>query len=205
MSDRGLTRLAVGLLEGIGKRLWGFPPLLMAPIVAQLGPVRGVAWFVWNMPRYERTLKLFGPVRTHLMAVVISLYNGCRYCAYGHGYALELVYFRDRDRLFPVDAPTLAGWIGLTSAELRDRLCTVLQMAGLHVEVLWVDQVLAMATGAQRPIDAEEARLDHLVRMFAVLNSVGIRHQTPPDEAHDPVNRNTGLKSRHAALRGAAT
>jgi hypothetical protein len=192
MSDRGLTRLAVGLLEGIGKRLWGFPPLLMAPIVAQLGPVRAVTWFVWNMPRYERTLKLFGPVRTHLMAVVISLYNGCRYCAYGHGYALELVYFRDRDRLFPVDAPTLAGWIGLTPAELR-------------VEVMWVDQVLALATGAQRPIDAEEARLDHLVRMFAVLNSVGIRHQTPPDEAHDPVNRNRGLKSRHAALRGAAT
>jgi hypothetical protein len=177
----------------------------MAPIVDRLGPLRAVAWFVRNMPQYERTLKVFGPVRTHLMAVVISLYNGCRYCAYGHGYALELVYFRDRDRLFPVDAPTLASWIGLPAAELRDRLCTVLQMAGLHVEVLWVDQVLALATGTQRPIDAEEARLDHLVRMFAVLNSIGIRSQTPPDEAHDPVNRDSGLKARHAALRGAAT
>lgn len=33
-----LAQSATAMLEGIGQRLWGFPPRLMAPIVSYLGP-----------------------------------------------------------------------------------------------------------------------------------------------------------------------
>lgn len=205
MAAGGSERFAVAVLEGIGRRLWGFPPRLMPFVVEQLGPVRALGWFIANMPRYERTLRLLGPLRTHLACMTISLVNGCRYCAFGHAYALELIYLRERDRLFPLDATTLGGWGDLAPRELRDRLGGVLAQAGLHVELFWVDRTLALATGAQLPIDGPEVRIAHLVRMFGVLNAVGIAGQVASDEAHDPANKDIGLKTRHAALRGSGS
>jgi hypothetical protein len=90
---------------------------------------------------------------------------------------LELIYLRDRGVLFPVDADTLADWRDPSPAELRDRLRDVPQQAGLHREVLWVDRTLALATRNHRPMDSDEARLAHLVRMFGMLNAIGIAGQ----------------------------
>lgn len=201
MADRGLDRLAVSLLEGIGRRLWGFPPRLMPFIVEQLGAARAVWWFATNMPRYERTVRALGPLRTHLACVAVSLHNGCPYCAYGHAYAADLVHLRDHGKVLPVDAATISGWVGLEPIELRERLHELLQEAHLHVEVLWIDRTLAMAAGEQGPTDRDEARIAHLVRMFRVLNTVGITGRVPPDEAHDPLNKEIPLKERHAVLR----
>jgi hypothetical protein len=201
MADRG-HRLAVGVLEGLGKWLWGFEPRLMHSIVTELGPVRSLAWFVANMPRYEITRRMLGPLRTNLAGTVISLYNGCRYCAFGQGYAVELIYLKERDRVFPVSADEMSTWIGLPPAELRNRLFGVLERADLHGEMIWVDRTLAQVRGEQRPVDRHEARIPHLIRMFAMLNGVANANDTEPDEAHDPINKNRALKARNAALRG---
>lgn len=201
MAGRGLDRLAVRLLEGLGEQLWGFPPRLMAHIVADQGAVEAVGWFARNMPRYERTLRILGPLRTHLACTTISLRNGCRYCAYGHAYAVELVYLKERGKAFPTEAETVSGWLGLEPSDLRQRMVDVLQRADLHSEVLWVDRTLTLASEAQRPVDQDEARIAHLVRMFAVLNAVGKAGDVEPDEAHDPLNKDAELKARLAQLR----
>jgi hypothetical protein len=204
MAVRRLDRLAVRLLERLGRQLWGFPPRLMAPIVDDLGALGALAWFVRNMPRYERTLRVLGPLRTHLACVVVSLFNGCRYCSYGHAYAVELIHLQERGTLFPVDAATMSGWTGLEPAELRQRFVEVLQQADRHGEVLWVDRTLALAGGAQRPVDAQEARVAHLVAMFGVLNAVGKAHDVEPDQAHDPRNKDAALTAHHRELRSPA-
>jgi hypothetical protein len=202
MAARELHRLATGLLERLGKEYWGFPPRLAPIIVEQLGPVRTVSWFANNLPRYGHTRRTMGPLRLHLICMAISLHNGNRYSSYGHAYAAELIYFRKRGRLMPVDARALSEWIDLPPGELRDRLCDVLQRAELHVEVIWVDRTLALTTGEQWPVDQDEARIVHLVRMFAVLDAISITGKVEPDEAHDPINKDTALKIQHAALRG---
>jgi hypothetical protein len=204
MAAHGGDRLAVRLLERLGEHLWGFPPRLMSHIVAQLGGIRAVGWFASHMPRYERTLRVLGPVRTHLACTVISLHNGCRYCSYGHAYAVELHYLKERNKLFPADSHTMSGWAGLDPAELRQRMVDTLQQADLHSEVLWVDRTLAMASGSQRPVDRSEARIAHLVRMFVMLNAVGMAGAVEPDEAHDPINKDAALKERNAQLRQSA-
>jgi hypothetical protein len=204
MAKRARDRFAVRALEWLGQQLWGFPPRLMGPIVHQMGAVQALGWFVRNMPRYERTLRVLGPLRTHLACTLVSLHNGCRYCSFGHAYAAELVYLTERGTLLPLDAHEVSEWIGLEPAELRQRMVNALQRADLHGEVLWVDRTLALAGGTQEPVDAHEARIAHLVSMFGVLNAVGIAGAVEPDEAHDPLNKDVELKARHSALRRSA-
>jgi alkylhydroperoxidase family enzyme len=198
-----LERFVTRMLESLCRAMWGFAPRMLPHIVRNLGPGRSLAWFAANMPRLLWTMYVLGPVRTHLAAVAISLHNGCTYCAYGHAFALELIYLRDRGRLFPVDARTLASWQGMPPRELGRRLRRVLQEAGLHAETLWADRTLALAAGVTRPVDADEARIDHLVRMLGRMNRIAVEAGIEPDEAQNPVNKDRGLKERYAELRAA--
>jgi hypothetical protein len=196
--ERG--RLVIRLLEAMCRALWGFAPRMIPHIVRRLGPRRSVVWFALNFPRLLWTMHVLGPQRTHLSAVTISLRNGCTYCAYGHAFALELIYLRDRGHLFPVDARTIAAWQDVPPRELARRLRHVLEEAGLHAETLWVDRTLALAAGA-RPVDRDEARIAHLVRMLHRMNRIAVEAGIEPDEAQNPINKDAGLKRRYAELR----
>lgn len=199
-----LKRGVTVVLERLGTHLWGFPPRLMAPTVAQLGPLRALAWFIWHMPRYERTLRAFGPIRTHLICTAVSLVNGCRYCAYGHGYALELAYLRERGRLFPLGAHAMVLLRGLPPGLMRHRMVGAAQRAGLHSEVRWLERAFELTLAEdRRPTEEDDIRIAHLVRMFGLLNSVGISSDTEPDQAHSPLNKDRALKLRHSGLRTA--
>jgi alkylhydroperoxidase family enzyme len=196
-------RLVVGTLESMCRAMWGFPPRMIRPMVASMGTAGGLRWFTVNMPRCFIAQRTLGPVRAHLAIVLISLNNGCTYCAFGHAYALELLYLRDHDRLFPVDARTIAGWTDLEPRRLTERLRAALEQAGLHSEAVWADQVLALATGDQHPVDADEVRVANLVRIVGEMNEVAIAHAVQPDQAHDAINKDAALKRRHEALRTA--
>jgi hypothetical protein len=198
-------RLTVRGLESMCAVMWGFPPVIIALIVDDMGALRALRWFIANMPRYLISTAVLGPVRTHLACVVASLRNGCIYCAYGHVYALELIYLRERGRLFPLDAGKLDPWLRIDARTMRRRLHAVLVEAGLHTEALWADRMLLLAEGPQLPVDAAEARIVHLMRMATTMNTIAMARGARPDEAHDPVNKNAAIKSRHAALRAASS
>lgn len=195
-----IDRAAVGVLHSLGKRLWGFPPRLMAALVERGGALRTLGWFVRNMPRYERTRRDLGALRTHLLAMSISLVNGCEYCTFGHGYAMDLIYLREHGKLFPLSVDELLDLRDLEPDEIRRRLSDALTTAGLPDEVPWLERVIALTTGQAQPT-ADDARLAHLVEMFALLNGTGIACGTEPDEAHDPVNKDTSLKERLQRMR----
>jgi hypothetical protein len=201
MSNGLPQRLATHLLESRCRRLWGFRPALIPCIVQDKGALRALVWFTRGMARYKQTLRVLGPIRTHLACMAISLHNGCVCCSYGHAYALELHYLRETGRLFPLDARLLSGWRHLTPHALNARLHAVLREAGLHAEEVWVDRTLALAAGELQPIDDTEHRLAFLVGMYSELNRIGITGGTSPDEAHDPINMDGLLKARHSALR----
>lgn len=194
-------RVAVGVLEGTARRLWGFPPRLMPYIVEELGGTRALGWFLANMPRYEATRKQFGPMRTHVLSVGISLLNGCPYCTYAHAYPLQLLYLERFGRLFPLDEHEIVGLHRLGEGELLERLRGALREAGLTEEVPVLDRMVALRGGAPGG-GAQDARIAHLLRMFSVLNACGIKGDVQRDEAHDPINRDRELWARYRALRG---
>jgi hypothetical protein len=196
--------LVVRLIGRMCAAMWGFMPDVMPAMVESMGTRRAVVWFAANFPRYLLTLYVLGPVRTHLACLTISLFNGCTYCAYGRAHALELIYLRERGRLFPVDACTLSGWRDVTRRELSLRLRGVLEEAALHAEVVWVESTLALVSGDSVPIDATERRIEHLCRMVSTMNRIAIEAGVQPDQAHDTVNKDVALKARLAELQSSA-
>jgi alkylhydroperoxidase family enzyme len=198
-----VDRAAVGVLNALGRSLWGFPPRLMAALVDRGGALRTLAWFAANMPRYELTRRALGALRTHLITTSISLVNGCEYCAFGHGYAMELIYLREHGTLFPRSVDELLALRRHEPDEIRAELADALEAAGLPDEVPWIERAIALTAGTAQPT-ANDARLTHLVAMFALLNGTGIACGTEPDEAHDPVNKDVALKERLRSLRAAA-
>ncbi|MFC4948374.1 hypothetical protein [Pseudonocardia sp. GCM10023141] len=195
------NRLVVGILEACCRQLWGFPPRMIPYILRRMGTARGLWWFIVNMPRYLSTLHALGPLRTHLACVAVSLHNGCVYCSFGHTFAIELLYFRERNRLFPLDRHVLSEWIDLEPRQLSAQLHRVLQEAGLHAEAIWVDRALALASGSIQPVDRTEARLARLVQIISRMNEVAIAYGVAPDEAHDTINKDVALKERYATVR----
>jgi hypothetical protein len=197
---------AEAVLTGVTRRRWGFSAHLMGPIVDQFGPLRALGWFAWNMSRYERTLASFGPVRTHLLVTAISLVNDSEYFSYGHGYALELVYLRDHDQLFPLDEQELEQLRGRPPALIRYRLLDAVRRAGLHSDAQWLNRTIELTTIPDpRPVDHDDLRIVHLVRTVSMLNATAIAARTTPDEAHDAVNKDSALKCRYHSLRATPT
>jgi hypothetical protein len=193
-------RVAVGVLEGVGRHLWGFAPNLMPVIVDRLGGAGALAWFVRNMPRYERTLSTFGPIRTHLLATQLSILGACPYCTYGHALAFELHYFRDRGRPFPL---TEEQFVALHSADrdhVAETLDGALRSVGLDDEVRVLARARELRDGAAAA-SAEDARIAHLIQMFGTLNACGVAGDVTQDGAHDPINKDAALRERYAAAR----
>lgn len=201
-----LRRGATGMLESLGTRRWGYPPRLMAPVVAQLGAVRALCWFGWNMRRYEHTMAVFGPVRTYLLCVAISVINDCEYCTYAYAGALELAYLDEHGRLFPLSEHAINALRGKSPATIRHCLNKATRAAGLRADTWWLNRTITLVLAPdQRPTDPEDVRLCHLVGMFSKLNAIAIASGITPDEAPTPLNKNAALRHRYALLRGNAT
>ncbi|MGH3943367.1 MAG: hypothetical protein ACRDTG_33045 [Pseudonocardiaceae bacterium] len=194
-------RFAIWLLHRLGMLLWGFPPRLMPALVHRLGAFGVLYWFARNMLRYERTRRIFGSLRTHLLGTTVSLINDCEYCAFGSAYALELIYLRDHGRLFPLTVAEILQLRGRDPAVIRDQLAAALMTAGLPDEEQWLDRLLVVTSGQAYPRSPDDARLAHLVGMFGVLNECGIIGQVTPDGVHDPVNKDSQLKRTYHRLR----
>lgn len=201
-NNSAFERPAVFLLEAVGKKVWGFKPNIMSHFVRQKGPVQSVSWFVGNYPRYERILKDWGPLRTHLIAATISTLNGCRYSTEGHIRAFQLHYLQIYNRLFPIDDETFFSLTILPPDEMIEGLVEVLVAADLPSETDALRRAFELYVYPQKAMDHRDERLLHLIEMFGILNECGISSRAKLDQTHDPINRNQALRDRYLALRG---
>ncbi len=197
------SRAGQAILEQIGNRLWGFKPNLMADIVDQNGGIASVSWFARNMPTYERILKEWGPIRTHLVACITSTLTGCPYCTYGHAYALQLHYFRINGDVMPYDERDLEAWCSLDDEIVVDNYRRLLEESELDGELPILDRVVELRNGEAASDTPDDKNIEHLLTMFKFLNGCGIAADTETDQAHDPINKDRPLRDAYAARRAA--
>ncbi|MEE8058230.1 MAG: hypothetical protein V3T17_10400 [Pseudomonadales bacterium] len=193
--------VVINLLEIMGKSLWGFKPNIMRDVVQQDGAVKAFVWFVKNMPKYEKILNQWGAIRTHLLATEISILNGCSYCTYGHIYALQLHYFKDKGYLIPFSEDEILAWHSVSYTEAIDRFQQLITSSGLLSELPFLERMLELKNGSVQPNSADDQNICHLIKMFGVLNKCGINGKTRLDEAHDPINKDTMLCRKYNRVR----
>ncbi|MEM9944749.1 MAG: hypothetical protein AAF810_01610 [Cyanobacteria bacterium P01_D01_bin.36] len=192
---------AVFVLETFCDQLWGFKPNLIRPLVRQKGAVRSLFWFIPNMLKYEGILERWGPIRTHLVAVHLCAINGCRYCVFGHAYALELTYLKQTGQLFPLTEHQLMNLCGQNEADILTTLQHALTEANLNGEILTLQRLGELYHRPELATTQSDHQLTHLIRLFATLNACGIKSNLQTDQAHDPINKNRAMRDRYQALR----
>jgi hypothetical protein len=194
--------MAVGILRRITTTLWGVPPLLLPEIVAHLGPFGALSWFAKMLPPYEKTLKDWGSVRTHLLCVEASLLNGCSYCIHAHAYAFQLYYFKEKHQLFPLDEHALVALRDGSDEEARAAVKSALSASQMPEDEALFDRLWQLKFDPTLDgVTDTDRRIRHILRMFEMLNFCGVDSQMPFDHAHDPINKDTELKERYARAR----
>ena len=200
------SKLATTILETVSRSLWGLKANLMSDIVERHGARETLKWFASNMATYEKILKSWGPLRTHLLAVAISASNGCQYCTYGHAYAYQLHWFEQFDELFPLDEHEMTALGALDQDDVIDALDAALSRAGgrrADEDRYWLARLVSILDEPNLATREQgDVWIAHLIEMFGFLNSCGIDAQTAPDEAHDPINKDLELRSRYDKRRG---
>ncbi|MEM9089178.1 MAG: hypothetical protein AAGC93_10580 [Cyanobacteria bacterium P01_F01_bin.53] len=196
-----IKKITVFLLETLGDQLWGFKPNLMRAFVSQQGARRSLCWFAKNMPKYERTLEAWGPIRTHLVATAVSTLNGCAYSTVGHAYALQLHYLKNTDRLFPLTSAEIFRLHTLSEPEFLERWEQVLNQAGLGQEIFPLQRMVELRRNRGLAVTKGDRNMLHLITMIEDLNVCGVSDNVRSDQAHDPINKNRAIRDRYAALR----
>lgn len=194
--------IATTILEAIGKKLWGFKPNLMKDIVEQRGGASSVIWVVKNLPKFEKILKEWGPVRTHLLVSTISGINGCPYCTYGHGYAAQLHYFKQTGQLFPIDEHEMMNFNSKEEKEIVTCLKDAYEKTNLKTELADLDRMLELKSNPALTSTKDDKYILQLINLFELLNSCAIKSNTKEDAAHDPINKDTALIKRYTSARG---
>jgi hypothetical protein len=204
MTRRDLaTRTTQRLFTIVSRRMWGVGALILPQLVEQFGPVEAVRWFARNLPPYERAIKDLGGMRTNFICCAASLFNGCAYCTYACAYAFELYYFKEKDRLFPLDDQQFLSLIQLTDGQAHEELDLALDEAGLPEEKEILRRIYAIKLEGAAP-GPDDGFLVHAIQMFDDLNFCSLDGQLSVDEAHDRINREDDLKERYAKARLAA-
>lgn len=193
-------------LETVSGALWSLRANLMSDIVDQHGAVKSLRWFAQNMPTYEKILRTWGPLRTHHLAVAVSATNGCSYCTYGHAYAFCLHWFDQNNELYPLSEHDMRELGNRDGNEVVSELESALRATKQHGEIPWLHRIAALTNDPDpaRPTTRDDEWLHHLVAMFGWLNGCGIEARTTIDEAHDPINKNLGLRHRYDEARAAS-
>jgi hypothetical protein len=184
-----------------GRHLWGFASGLMPRLEGRIGTAGAIRWMARHMPEYDRAFAKLGPLRCHLACVVASLLNGCEYCGYGHARALQLYYFRERGKLFPLDEHQLIALSHVGNQELHLRLSQALTDAGMADDIALVQRLYALKFEGAAVRSTEDRKLQYLIQIFDMLNACGAEQRIPFDEEKDPISQDAALKERYDQAR----
>ncbi len=159
-----VERMVASALEMFSRRFVGFAPPFLREVVQTYG-VRGALRRMAEMNEVVVQLEReFGMCDAHVLIGYASLWNGCLYCALGHLYISNLVYFRDTGKLYPLAENEVATWGGWSDTEIL--ASTLARLEGDAFKDL--RELLARQVDLKWGRTTAEGRTDELVELSIV-------------------------------------
>ncbi len=192
-------RFLIWIMRKLARVTVGYVVAFDEEIMRQHG-IGGFIKFAQATQKAFKQLELkFGNEVAHLLAAFSSFFNGCDYCAWGHLYATNLLYFERTGKLYPIDETEVHALMMMRDsevlAELQARLTPV---EPEHTRLIKRQHDVRVAEG---PLNGEEDRL--LVKSVALyewVNECTILSEAPAPPL-DAVARKAKLIAAYNELR----
>lgn len=204
LEPRPLTRFERALVAFFGfvqRRSEGWAFDYMDQVIRDHG-LRGMFRTLAAADRAWRRINAwFGEQDAHLLAGMGSLWNGCAYCAVGHIWAHNLLFFEKTGEIFPFDEAELTQLLRSTDDEilalLRQRL------APLEAQRQLVERQYELKRGA--PVQSEaDSYLDVCNALYDWMNDCTIQPTERPAPLMDRKGRQRDLRERYEKARAEA-
>lgn len=169
-------------------------------LVRQRGIAGFLKWGQATQAAYEDIEKVLGGERAHIVAAFASFFNGCDYCAWGHLFATNLLFFERTTRLFPIDEQEVHDLMrkgdSQVIAELEARLKAEFPE---ELRLLKRQQELRLSSSAT-PATEEDRVLIKSIGLFEWVNECSITVNAPAPPM-DPIARKKKLLAAYAEAR----
>lgn len=196
-----LERLLTALIKSLQQRGEGWSFAYLDEVFRQHG-VRGMVSHMAAVDRaWKRVNARFGELDAHLLAGMGSVWNGCAYCAVGHLWAYNLLFFEKTGELFPLDEAELTGLLRRTDDEilalLRQRLATY------EAQLKLIERQYLLKRGA--PVESElDSHIDVCNAIYDWMNDCTIQPVERPAALMDRKGRQRDLLERYEKARAQA-
>lgn len=201
-------RVALRVLDAISEAFLGFRPPVNEEAMRTLGVGGYMRWSGATARVMKALAKHFGEAEAQYVIGFSGLWLGCGYCGAGHIHAGNLIVFRDRGVLTPLDDAALRELYDTADAEAMLRLEQLLADPAYARVLALVRRLYALRAGAT-PEGPDDAHLvaalacwDWVTECTIVFGFDAAMEKIPP---LTPLARDRKLLARYDAARGAKT
>lgn len=168
-------------------------------LVRQHG-IRGfLKWGESTQAAFNEIEKAMGPEKAHFAAAFASFFNGCDYCAWGHVFALNLIYFERTQKLYPLDETEIHDLMRKGDSQVLTELEQTLVEFPEHARLVRRQYELR-SLAPDVPANDEDRLLLKSIGLFEWVNecSIVVNAPAPP---MDPIARKKKLLAAYEQAR----
>lgn len=158
----------------------------------------------WNrrvMKVIKTMEKELGPWQGQLCIALSAVWNGCEFCAQGHTYASNLLYFKATGKLLPVDENEMPRLQRMKDSALMDELRKRFGADEFKQLLARIERMYALHEGAQ-PTQSGDEVLHAVNATWQWVNECSIISPTTPVPPLNAIGKQAKVVEAYHQLRG---
>lgn len=193
-------RVFLRMLQGMLRLTYGSEIAFAEELVGYHGIFGYIAYARATYPIWFQLADFFTERDANLVASFASFWNGCDYCAYGHLYAYNLMYFQETGQLFPVDEQEVLELLSLRDTQIIETLKGRLA-APEHARAReFLERQYELKLGKAVATTKTDEMLNKSLAYYDWVNECSIMSDAPAPPL-GTVGRNKALMKRYAEAR----
>ena len=156
-----------------------------------------------HLLQYERIIQEWGPLKTNLVASVVSNLNGSIENAKSHSRAFQLHFLAQTEGVFALDDADVLILFELRPGDMVEKLAEALLEANLPDEAEILRRSFELYVYPQKASGYIDGKAVHLIKLLNARDGAKCASSVLKDQYEDPILYDPDLKRRYAELRKA--